>query len=373
MVQKKKKQLSFKRAFKEETRSLKQSILDEQEQNISKATTAITQCIKEESELIKGVVTEQEAKVDKSIQEIQSTKTIVQNSANKTTKDIGKIETKVQKDIATNANAIGKKVLINNQQNSGTFQIAVRGKSTSFPYKPKQTVIISGYTNKNLKDSAALRKAISEYFPRIGIETATASLKGKLIYQFATEEEAINVVTNWKPDYFGGSSSKAAHPIQGKTHAVIKYVPKGLSDKDVKEWIDKKYQTEFCKRIMYGEKPSHVVRVKFSSEEDMRLAIDQKCVIGQQMFTVEESTQQRPPIIRCFNCHMYGKHVERLCGNKSICGKCSGPHHTRDCNNSEEIDHKCPNCKQKHTADSYECPVYQEYKKKLTERQFNIM
>lgn len=70
-------------------------------------------------------------------------------------------------------------------------------------------------------------------------------------------------------------------------------------------------------------------------------------------------------IIRCFKCNGFG-HFSRECKNEESCGKCAGPHKTKDCD-SEEM--KCINCLKSteklniplnynHTAFDRECICY---------------
>ena len=100
----------------------------------------------------------------------------------------------------------------------------------------------------------------------------------------------------------------------------------------------------------------------------MKEAIGKRVIlINDLSLPIEECSGRRVNIIRCFNCHKFGRHIERLCSNKAICGNCSGGHHTRDCTDSNgEL--TCPNCSGKHKASSDTCPTFQEYKKALIEK-----
>jgi hypothetical protein len=72
-----------------------------------------------------------------------------------------------------------------------------------------------------------------------------------------------------------------------------------------------------------------------------------------------------PPPIRCFKCQHFG-HISTSCRSKISCPRCSLPHEYKDCptllsNHNEqeiEINLKCPNCNDNHSAGFRGCPAF---------------
>lgn len=60
-----------------------------------------------------------------------------------------------------------------------------------------------------------------------------------------------------------------------------------------------------------------------------------------------------PTPIRCDRCQSFG-HLKANCVRDAICSRCTGHHDYKDCN----IDRKCANCGQAHSAAYRRCPVY---------------
>lgn len=60
-----------------------------------------------------------------------------------------------------------------------------------------------------------------------------------------------------------------------------------------------------------------------------------------------------PTPIRCDRCQSFG-HLKANCVRDAICSRCTGHHEYKDCN----IDRKCANCGQAHSAAYRRCPVY---------------
>lgn len=64
-------------------------------------------------------------------------------------------------------------------------------------------------------------------------------------------------------------------------------------------------------------------------------------------------------IIQCHRCQEWG-HATSNCEATPACLKCAGEHLTYKCDKSKELPAKCANCNGEHTANSTECPKYQE-------------
>lgn len=62
----------------------------------------------------------------------------------------------------------------------------------------------------------------------------------------------------------------------------------------------------------------------------------------------------------CFNCNKYG-HKQTNCSRKVCCGKCSGNHNTRNCDDQRPA--KCPACTGAHTIFEKKCPQHPRHMK----------
>jgi hypothetical protein len=65
----------------------------------------------------------------------------------------------------------------------------------------------------------------------------------------------------------------------------------------------------------------------------------------------------------CYNCNKYG-HKQNNCRRKVCCGKCSGEHNTRVCDNTQPK--KCPSCGGPHTIFDKRCPQHPRYRKETS-------
>lgn len=110
-----------------------------------------------------------------------------------------------------------------------------------------------------------------------------------------------------------------------------------------------------------------LVIAETSPELFARLKNVRKIFIGFTLCSIREHVS----IVQCFKCYGFG-HIANNCTREEICGKCSGNHSGRSCQNSEI---KCPNCVRyniqrhrrnqstldtNHRASDQECPYYQK-------------
>ena len=81
------------------------------------------------------------------------------------------------------------------------------------------------------------------------------------------------------------------------------------------------------------------------------------------------------PHRRCRKCQVHGHTKSQCTQNKPTCAYCAGDHFTDQCPVSDQEDKKkCINCYKStkykdvcnHTADSYDCPVFLDYRKDMS-------
>ena len=294
--------------------------------------------------------------------------TNIKKSMNNNNTTLKKVEASFANKLLSTSNANSKITL-----SPGAQFTMSNGKGKGIEYDAKRTVIISGFTDTTLKDSQSLKRAISQYFPFIGIDLAFTSIKGTITFQFKTEAEADRVIDKWKDNYFvkANGKSKAAKPIQGKVHGVIVDTPLIWTDEEFEAIIKKTYEIEdkSCRRMIIKGKRSPLVSVKFANNTELTKAINEGLKIKettaegdlQLKLNVEESRRRKPQIIRCYNCQRFGSHIARLCTSTRVCISCGEDH--EDCEVTEK--QKCANCKGPHKADSADCPKFKAYKEKI--------
>ena len=281
----------------------------------------------------------------------------VKTPINSVKTSVNKIKVDVNKNLTYHTNEIKKQsTLLKAKQHIGAEQFKVAtGRGKAVAYDAKKTVIIKGVKDKELVSSSQkIKSTLSKYFTAIPIEYAYLNKKGTVQFQFKSEDKANEVITGWKPAYFGGGTSVYS-PATEKTYAVLRDVDKDIPDDEIKETLEKEYGPVACSRIKYGERPSFVVKVKFSTEADMKAAIDKGVILGNVKIYPEESYSRKARTFRCYNCQKFG-HIQTFCKNNPACDNCSGKHPTRECTTPEAL--KCANCELKHKSSSPDCPKF---------------
>lgn len=77
-----------------------------------------------------------------------------------------------------------------------------------------------------------------------------------------------------------------------------------------------------------------------------------------------EPPKAKRSIPQCTNCQQYG-HTSKCCNRSSVCVKCAGDHHTKNCLIKTRItDVKCALCEKQHPANYKGCEVYKEIQQK---------
>ena len=331
---------------------------------ITQMTAEIQSSLTEKMETI--ISTKLEEMVNKKMEGIMNPKmeeiksslcTEVTTPLNNVKTSVNKIKLDVQKNLTYHTNEIKKQsTILKAKQTPGVekFKVA-NGRGKAVAYDAKKTVIIKGVKDKELVSSSQkIKSTLSKYFTAIPIEYAYLNKKGTVQFQFKTEDKAKEVIAAWQPEYFGGGTSVYS-PATEKTYAVLRDVDKDIPDEEIKEILEKNYGTVECRRITYGERPSFVVKVKFSTEADMKMAIEKGIIIGNVKIYPEESYSRKVRTFRCFNCQKFG-HIQTFCKNSPACDNCSGKHQTRDCTTPDAK--KCANCELNHKASSPDCPKF---------------
>lgn len=155
--------------------------------------------------------------------------------------------------------------------------------------------------------------------------------------------------------------------VEEKTHAfVIRGLDTEPTPEEIKEEILKSYKLEALKvyRLRATSRPLYMVTFK----SDVKLTFLQDRVKFIYYTKIAwERYRNKKIIIQCHRCQQWG-HATSNCNRIPRCLKCAMKHLTNQCIN-KDIEIKCANCGEAHTANSITCP---EYIRKLKERDRNI-
>ena len=279
---------------------------------------------------------------------------------------IDRIETKVdQKNNSTSnpENKLNYNAALKLGKVEKNIQQLVKQQSTSLkevpkvkdPAKYEKTIIVKSYSDKNIKNSVDIRKAVGPVYKDAAIIEARTTVKGHILLEFADKQTAEKVIETWKPDLFGGNKGvvKLKRP---KAAGLIKYVCQNdASEEEILEAAITSYPNTDIELFKNKEgRFTGTIKVTFNSEDDLNAAMNNPVYINNHRYRMEKY-ENRPQIIKCHNCQSFG-HVARLCFSKNtICGKCTSKEHpTKDCT-TLPTDYKCFHCEGNHQTGYKNC------------------
>lgn len=160
-------------------------------------------------------------------------------------------------------------------------------------------------------------------------------------------------------------SGKEFHTFTGKDEKHHAFVLSGLTNDVTEEDIKQDIETRHDIRII------NVFKMKNTRRTLFLVIMDQKATLKHIVQNVRyvyntriswERHHNAKRIIQCHRCQEWS-HATSNCRARPTCLKCAGPHWTRECTIIEKNDEnqkliKCANCKENHTANSTNCPVY---------------
>lgn len=111
------------------------------------------------------------------------------------------------------------------------------------------------------------------------------------------------------------------------------------------------------------KKPTSLFWVNLKSSQNNKNVYGIKTMMRTKV--VFEPPKPKRVIPQCTNCQRYG-HTVKFCHNSSRCVKCTGNHHTKDCQRTTKTnDVKCVLCENNHPANYKGCQVYKDLQNKL--------
>jgi hypothetical protein len=227
------------------------------------------------------------------------------------------------------------------------------------------TLLVKGVdVNDSCKRRTDIMEKIRSLFPRLRLINAYLSPKGLIIIKVDSSEDRDRVVSEWKKSYFGTSTNVVVFdPNKRASYSIIaKQVPVSVVEASILNELKASFKSVAkVERFRRDGQPMTTVKVDFSNESDMVLAIQNGIYIGDCFFRPENYRPSRQPL-RCFNCNKFG-HTTKVCRNKETCAKCSKTGHRHD--NCQDATLKCVNCSGSHATFDKKCPTYIEMYKKL--------
>lgn len=112
-----------------------------------------------------------------------------------------------------------------------------------------------------------------------------------------------------------------------------------------------------------NRRPSLNVSIRVSTKTTYNDLLKSGCRLDNFVYKIERPKWIHQQLHRCYRCQKIDRHFARDCENPVACMKCSGPHWSRDCPNTDEI--HCINCNGKHQTNSSDCPSWDEQTKIL--------
>ena len=221
----------------------------------------------------------------------------------------------------------------------------------------ERTLIVKSYSDKNIRNSKDVRRVVSNAYKNAAITGAFTTVKGSILLEFADKQTADTVKESWNPDLFGGNKG-VVNLKPAKPAGLIKYVyQNNISEDELIEAAQSSYPNTDIELFKNKDKKfTGTIKVSFNSSEDLEAALNNTVSINNHRYIMEKY-EQRPQIVRCFNCQKFA-HIARVCLHEgSICGKCSSKEHsTKECMVAPK-DYKCFHCGGNHETGNRKCEV----------------
>ena len=226
--------------------------------------------------------------------------------------------------------------------------------------------------SRELNNSKTIRREFSKLFPGKLIRNCRTTAGGSILIELDDNKSAQEVLKNWNEEYFGGNKGIYYAGMQN-VYGIIKFVDDILTQEDIQHEVSAQYTGVSTDLFRRGPDKTFtgIVKLRFSSKEQLELAIKNKIKIGQQLHYVEEFVQ-KPKVITCNRCQKFD-HISRLCRSSHLkCGRCSSTkHETKDtdkCTVKAKEDFECCHCSGNHLTGSRFCPILQQKKEELFNR-----
>lgn len=140
------------------------------------------------------------------------------------------------------------------------------------------------------------------------------------------------------------------------TAYVIYNLNTDYNEEEITEDLNKKYDLKIAKilKLKNTKSPIYMALLK----EKMPLSqLNRQCNLIAHTKIKWDKYNNKRDIIQCKRCQEWG-HATSNCHARPRCVKCTKPHHTHECEQTNRDEVRCCNCNGHHPANSETCPVY---------------
>lgn len=120
------------------------------------------------------------------------------------------------------------------------------------------------------------------------------STNPRLMIQLSSKETVEKVVTDWRPDSFGGTTVRATiKPSSNTLHGMVKGVPLDITDHDIMTAVNHQYPDSTHARLSKNDQPLRTIKITFADAEQKNKAIAEGLLLDtyNMLFRVEPPYQ----------------------------------------------------------------------------------
>ena len=143
--------------------------------------------------------------------------------------------------------------------------------------------------SRELNNSKTIRREFNKLFPAKLIRNCRTTAGGSILIELDDNKSAQEVLKNWNEEYFGGNKGIYYAGMQN-VYGIIKFVGDILTQEDIQHEVSSQYPGVLTDLFRRGPDRTFTgtVKLRFSSKEQLELAIKNKIKVGQQLHYVEE-------------------------------------------------------------------------------------
>lgn len=147
--------------------------------------------------------------------------------------------------------------------------------SNQIPFKPEQSIVVILNEESPIKqnfDQDVIRKSVNQAYGPTIIEKVNkykfSTPQPKIIVQFSDKKKAEDIVANWKPSLFGGSTARhTIHPSSNNDMVLMaKGVPLSISEETLNDEINTYYPGTTIYRLKKGGRPMRTVKLTCTTQ-----------------------------------------------------------------------------------------------------------
>ena len=276
---------------------------------VETASGNITKNIKDEANVLKEAISEQENKLNEKIETIfqeANGRPTYSNIVGTNEQADNYIENERLKTTSRPLNSISK-VASSNRNGQNVQSIEPRKPTVD----PAKTIIIGNIQSRKLIQHASIIKSeFNKRFNFMEIKTCFPTRTGSLMIELTKEQDVRTVLDNWQPSFFTLNSeikSSGNRREQGTTvrvmnekrkEGVIKSVMKDIGKEQIEEELNDKFPGIIAHRFEKNGNKLHIVKLTFTNSDQLEQAIVDGVNIGFTHFKVE-ILLHKPRVMQC--------------------------------------------------------------------------